>query len=354
LDVSALITKTNQSISCFPETAPYFTSHPGLAHLTFIGSRAVALHVAASASKSLTPLVLELGGKDPSILLPHQHNLASTVSILLRGVFQSAGQNCIGIERVIACEPTYSRILPSLQSRIQSLKPDPSGDVGAMISSVRFSTLEALISEAVSQGAQLLAGGKRYNHPNYPSGTYFEPTLLANVNKSMRIAQEELFAPVMLLFPAASVADAIDIANSTEYSLGASVFGHVGYHAADIETVLRKVRCGMIAVNDFASFYLNQDAPFGGVGGSGYGRFGGIEGLRGVCTVKTVCEDRFGWWGMRTKIPPLVDLPAPEKGTASRDGRRGGRGWEFVKGLILLGYGSAAGKVKGLRALMGL
>lgn len=315
-----------QSVVCWPQTANHLTSHHDISHITFIGSRSVAYSVCASAAKSLTPVCVELGGKDPAIILDDLKNLPKVVSILMRGVFQSAGQNCIGIERVIALPTIYPRLISLLEARITTLRlgstlEDPEVDVGAMISADSFSRLEALIDEAVAQGARLLVGGKRYDHPKYPRGHYFSPTLLVDVLPSMRIAQEECFAPICLLFRAESVSSAIDLANSTEYALGASVFGS---SKKDINTIVSSFKAGMVSINDFAVYYAVQ-LPFGGVGGSGYGRLAGEEGLRGICNTKSVCWDR---WGVHTVIPEVMDYPI----------KNAGKAWEVGKDVVCLGY----------------
>lgn len=330
-----------QPIVCWPHTADHLTSHPGISHITFIGSRPVAHHVCASAAKALIPVCVELGGKDPAIILDDVKHLERVSSILMRGVFQSSGQNCIGIERIIALSKAYPRLVDILTPRVNALRPgyiladDDTIDIGAMISADSFPFLESLISDAISQGAQLLAGtGKRYSHPDHPRGHYFCPTLLAQVTPTMRIAQEELFAPVCVLMRATSVDNAIAIANSTSYALGASVFGT---RKRDLDSVVRGVKSGMISVNDFGAFYAVQ-LPFGGVGGSGYGRFGGEEGLRSICNTKAVCRDRFpGLIG--TSIPGVLDYPI----------KSGKKAWETCKGIMGLGYGlSGAERVSGL------
>jgi acyl-CoA reductase-like NAD-dependent aldehyde dehydrogenase len=237
---------------------------------------------------------VELGGKDPAIVLDDvsESDLRRIASILMRGVFQSAGQNCIGIERIIALPDVYDRLIDLLTPRIRALRPgsaqeDAIIDVGASISDASFDRLEELIADAVSNGARLLAGGKRYSHPQYPAGHYFTPTLLVDVTPDMQIAQTELFAPVFMLMRADKLDSAIATANSTIYALGASVYGS---KTADLERVVREVHAGMVAVNDFAVFYMVQ-LPFGGRGGSGYGRFAGMEGLRGSkeCYAGSVC-----------------------------------------------------------------
>jgi len=331
---------------CWPEVAPHLTSHPGISHITFIGSRPVAHHVAASASKTLIPLCIELGGKDAAIVLDDTRNLPSVASILMRGIFQSCGQNCVGIERVVATPKAYPQLVSILESRIAKLRlgsildDGTSVDCGAVISDAHFSRLEELVADAVKQGARCLIGGRRHIHPNYPKGHYFEPTLIVDVAPSMAIAQNEVFGPIGLLIPATSVSDAISIANSTEYALGGSVFG---WNKKDLDRVTREMRCGMVSVNDFAVYYLNQSLPFGGVKGSGYGRFAGEEGLRSVCNLKAVAVDRFPRIAS-TAIPAVVDYPLKD----------GERGWRFTKGLIELGYGeTVVRKLGGIAKLIG-
>lgn len=324
-----------QPILCWPQAANYLTSHPNIAHVTFIGSRPIAHHVAASAAKSLTPVCLELGGKDPAIILDDVSNINKVASILLRGTFQSAGQNCIGIERIICLPTIYQGLIAILGSRIKNLRvgsalEDPEEvDVGAMISDARFGQLEGLIDEAVSRGAKCLVGGKPYNHPKHRKGHYFQPTLLVDVTPSMLIAQEELFAPICVLMRASSVDEAISIANSTPYALGASVFGT---NPKTLEIVTQQIKSGMVSVNDFAVYYA-VSLPFGGVKGSGYGRFGGEEGLRSICNTKAVCRDRFPSL-LSTSIPPALDY------------RTGGaaKAWEVCKGVVELGYGIGWGR----------
>lgn len=340
-----------QPIVCWPSTADHLISHPSIAHITFIGSRPVAHAVCTSAAKSLTPVCVELGGKDPAIILDDirtSKRLLEIASILLRGVFISAGQNCVGIERIIALAKNYASLIPILESRIRSLRPGSSlddddeddeaeADIGAMISSASFDRLERLVADAVNQGAKCLVGGSRYLHPKHPQGHYFSPTLLIDVTPKMRIAQEEAFAPICVLMCADSVQHAIELANSTPYSLGASVFGN---EKAEVEEIVKGVKAGMVSVNDFAVYYVVQ-LPFGGVGGSGYGRFAGEEGLRGLCNVKSICQDR--WPSLvRTHIPARLDYPITSAVKA----------WEFCSGLVQLGYATGWQRLEGLRKLI--
>ncbi|WQF83222.1 Putative aldehyde dehydrogenase domain, aldehyde/histidinol dehydrogenase [Colletotrichum destructivum] len=328
-----------QTVVCWPQTANHITSHPKISHLTFIGSRVVCLKVAASAAKSLTPLIAELGGKDPSIILDSAaKDLKRIVEILMRGTFQASGQNCIGIERIIATPKLYGQLISTLAPKVQALRLGPTADVGAMISDAAFDRLEALIDKAVKQGARLLAGGNRHIHQEYPKGHYFTPTLLIDVTPDMEIAKEECFGPVMTIMraPGPDAESVLSVANAPEFGLGASIFG--GDNDPVLQAVVDGLNTGMVAVNDFGTTYAVQ-LPFGGVGGSGYGRFAGEEGLRGLCNIKSICVDRFGWLGVRTSIPPPVKYPVPDQE----------RSWRFARGVVGVGYAQGlAGKVRGI------
>ncbi|KAK3335701.1 Aldehyde/histidinol dehydrogenase [Cercophora scortea] len=333
-----------QTVVCWPQTASHITSHPDIAHITFIGSRPVCQKVAASAAKALIPVLAELGGKDASIVLDSvtASDLPRVVNTLLRGSFQASGQNCIGIERIIAPPTTYAKLVATLEPRVRALRLGPEADIGAMVSDSSFARLEHLVAEAVRDGARLLAGGKRFTHPDHPSGHYFAPTLLVDVTPDMAIANEECFGPIMVLMkaPSSSAEDILAVANGTPFGLGASVFG--AESDKTLAKIVKGLKVGMVAVNDFAVFYAVQ-LPFGGVGGSGYGRFAGEEGLRGLCNLKAVCEDRFAWLGVRTAIPKPMRYPV-----ASQE-----RSWRFARGVVEVGYGMGMGrKVGGVLGLV--
>ncbi|KAL9011731.1 MAG: hypothetical protein Q9180_009165, partial [Flavoplaca navasiana] len=214
-------------------------------------------------------------------------------------------------------------------------------DIGAMISPASFPHLNSLISSAISTGATLQAGtGKPHTHPLHPQGHYFSPTLLTGITKDMPIATTELFAPIALLMRASNASNAIEIANSTPYALGASVFGNPSSSSnkTDVEKCVRDIKAGMISINDFGAYYA-VGLPFGGRAGSGYGRFGGQEGLRSICNLKSVCRDRgvARWMGVGTRIPGVLDFL---KG-------REVEGWRkvaFLRGMMEVGYAEGVGR----------
>ncbi|KAI0361064.1 meiotic sister-chromatid recombination aldehyde dehydrogenase [Trametes cingulata] len=324
-----------QLVCCYPEEAKALTKSPFVRHITFIGSEKVGRIVAQDATEYLTPVTLELGGKDPAIILPST-DLEKWISLLMRGVYQNAGQNCIGIERILVHESQYDDLFSMFTERAEKLRPGhslkspgdgvaPVADVGAMVSAERFPGLERVVHDAVDQGAVLSVGGEPWQHPYLEQGSYFKPTVLGDVNPDSEVAQYELFAPIALIIKYDTIEQAIDIANGTRYGLGASVFGPV---RDDCLKVAKQLHCGMVAINDFGVFYVNL--PFGGVKFSGYGRFGGPEGLRALTNAKAIVVDRWGW-AIQTSIPSVLDYPV----------RSVTQSWDFISGMVGFLYADA-------------
>ncbi|KZP32530.1 ALDH-like protein [Athelia psychrophila] len=319
-----------QTVCCWPEQAKALTQSPFIKHITFIGSEKVGRQIAADAIKHLTPVCLELGGKDPAIILP-ETDLRKWASLWMRGIFQNSGQNCIGIERLIVHESQYDELYAIMTERVRRLRFGsvlttsdegfiPTIDCGSMISNQRFKTLQDLVQDAEEKGANVEFGGQEWRHPYHSGGSYFSATVVGDATEEMDIAQEELFAPIATIMRYQTVDEAIDIANGTRYGLGASVFGPT---QSQCLTVAKNLECGMVSINDFGVFYLNQDLPFGGVKCSGYGRFGGPEGLRSLTLTKVIMVDRWPQI-IQTSIPAVLDYPI----------RSMVQSWDFVSGLV--------------------
>ncbi|KAI0785356.1 Aldehyde/histidinol dehydrogenase [Irpex lacteus] len=330
-----------QLVCCYPEDADTLTKSPWIKHVTFIGSEEVGRKVVAAAAESLTPVTLELGGKDPAIVMPST-DIKQYASVWMRGLFQNAGQNCVGIERLIVHRSQYDEIYSTLVERTKELrlgtamdKPTDgfitTADVGAMINHTRFDYLENVLETAVNHGATIDVGGRRWAHPYLEHGSYFSPTVVGDVDPKSHLAQAEMFAPIAAIIKYDTLDEAIDIANNTKYGLGASVFGPDQEQC--VEKVAKYLQCGMVSINDFGVFYdshislCSQDLPFGGVKLSGYGRFGGPEGLRSLCSTKAIVVDRWPWL-VTTTIPKPLDYPIRSVTTS----------WDFVSGLIGLFY----------------
>ncbi|KAF8464975.1 Aldehyde/histidinol dehydrogenase [Gautieria morchelliformis] len=318
-----------QLVACWPNDAPALTQSPFIKHITFIGSEEVGRKVAQAATLHLTPVTLELGGKDPAIILP-ETDIEKWAPTWMRGVlYPKRRTNCIGIERFIVHESQYEHLVRTLTARTQKLRLGEGYiapvDCGAMISHERFDELERIIRDAEAEGAELCCGGTRWKHAYLEEGAYFGGTVVGGVEPQMEIAQRELFAPVALVMKYRTVQEAVDLANGTRYGLGASVFGPDQRLAVK---VARRLECGMVAINDFGVFYVHL--PFGGVNASGYGRFGGPEGLLALTSPKAITVDRWPWL-INTTIPAVLDYPIASLVQS----------WEFVSGLVALLYADA-------------
>ncbi|VEU21058.1 DEKNAAC102013 [Brettanomyces naardenensis] len=323
-----------QLICCWGKDGDLVSGNPGFDHLTFIGSIPVAKRVLRAASEVVTPVVVELGGKDAVLICEDylkKKGVDGIASVVMRGTFQSAGQNCIGIERVIVSgdDSVYEKFVQTLSKRVSKLRvgsdidQNEEIDMGAMImGGAKFDELESWVADAVDHGARLLHGGKRYIHPNYPQGHYFEPTLLVDVDPTCTLATNEVFGPVLCVTHAKDDVEALTFANSTIFGLGGAVFTTDFTKA---KRITAGMRTGNVAINDFATFYVCQ-LPFGGVGDSGYGKFGGEEGLRGLCLEKSVCYDKSRF--IATSIPKVIDYPISN----------GKKAWKFVSSMCKAGY----------------
>ncbi len=276
-----------QLITGYAETGAALVS-AGVDKIIFTGSMANGKRVLQASAETLTPVILELGGKDPMIVCDDA-DLEQAVHNALVGTLTAAGQLCMAAERIYVFDAVYDDFV-AMAARIvgQLRQGSPLGsvrvDVGAMTMPGQIDIVEKLVDDAVARGARALVGGKRGD-----GGQYFQPTLLVDVDHSMSIMREETFGPVMAVMRVRDEHEAIALANDTTYGLSSSVFTRD--HARG-ERIASQIVAGSTVINDFAMHYMAQDLPFGGVRGSGFGRLNGPEGLRAVCNVKAVISDR--------------------------------------------------------------
>ena len=309
----------------------------GVDHLIFVGSTGVGRAVAAGAAPTLTPVTLELGGKDAFVVL-EDADLDAALAAGLRGAFQSCGQNCAGAERFIvhaSVADEFSRRAGAAAAAMRQGNPlgggggggDEGGDgggsavvdSGSMCMPSAVAAVAALVDDAVAKGAKLLAGG---SSKMIKTGQFYPPTVLYGVKRGMRLWEEEVFGPVFAIAVAKDDDDAVALANDCSFGLGSAVFSR---SQARARSVGARLEAGMTSLNDFATTYMCQSLPFGGVKESGYGRFAGVEGLRALTTAKAVAEDACPLL-IRTQIPPLLRYPIPDAG------------FGFVCGLIRMFY----------------
>lgn len=278
--------------------------------LFFTGSTFVGRKVAQAAASRLLPVVLELGGKDPFIICddaPIEH----AVDICLRGVFQNAGQNCIGIERVFVHSSVKQEVVSRFVSCVRKMRLGT--DVGALtLCEAALTHIQELVDDAVSNGAKVLVGGKRGSCEGiYENGYFYQPTVLDGIRPSMRIAKEEVFGPVLSVIDWSNDEELIEMVNDCPFGLGSSIFTPDSRRA---NKIMNRLRVGMCNVNDFAANYLCQSMPFGGTRDSGIDKFAGIEGLRGCCLSQSVTRDRFP--GIKTVIPRNLKYPVSKNAFA--------------------------------------
>ncbi|MCK1272210.1 MULTISPECIES: aldehyde dehydrogenase [unclassified Bradyrhizobium] len=253
-----------------PALVERLIANPAVRRINFTGSTRVGRVIAELAGRQLKPVLLELGGKAPLVVLDDA-DVDAAVAAVAFGAFINQGQVCMSTERVIVDEAVAASFVDKLAKKTAALPAAPrSGPVvvGSMIDEAPAKHVVALIDDAVAKGAVKLAGGDRV-------GTVVPATVLDRVVPGMRIYTEESFGPVVSVIRASGVDDAVRLANDTEYGLSAAVFGR---DVARALTVAQRIESGICHVNG-STVHDEAQMPFGGMKGSGYGRFGGQAGI---------------------------------------------------------------------------
>lgn len=266
--------------------------------LVFTGSVATGKRVAQAAAARLLPVVLELGGKDPMIVLEDADiNVASSAAVW--GAFMNAGQTCLSVERCYVQESIYDAFLKSCVEKTAQLRlgpgTDPATDVGPMIHERQLRIVQNHVDDAVARGARLLAGGKPVPELG---ANFFAPTILADVDHSMAIMREETFGPVLPVRSFKTEDEAVRLANDSEFGLAASIWTRDRGRG---EALARQVNAGTVMVNDLIACFGICEAPHGGIKASGIGRTHGRFGLEEMVWPKYVDSDRLPgmkklWW----------------------------------------------------------
>ncbi len=272
-----------QAVQGFGETGAAL-ARSAVDMILFIGSVGNGRRVVQGSAERVTPVVMELGGKDAFIVCDDA-DLEQAVHASMTGCFVNNGQNCVASERILVHDGIYDRFEARVVELTSALRIGI--DVGAITTPLQLDVIEKLVASAVKQGARLLCGGHRKSPEQ---GNFFEPTILADVTPAMDIARDEVFGPVMLLMRVQSDDHAVTLANGVAYGLSSSVFSRDSGRARKIADQLE---AGMTAINEFGGVtYMVQGLTFGGVKASGYGRMNGREGLRSMCNIKAVVDDR--------------------------------------------------------------
>ncbi|OLZ61659.1 aldehyde dehydrogenase [Amycolatopsis keratiniphila] len=266
------------------ETSEYLVKHPGVDKIAFTGSTAAGRRIASLAGERLKRVSLELGGKSAAVILPDAV-LEDVIAGLKVGSLLNNGEACIAQTRILAPRSRYEEVVSGLKEMMESLVVgDPADEktfIGPMVRPGQQQRVRDYIKIGIAEGARLVTGGSEIPE-GLEKGNYVTPTLFADVDSTMRIAQEEIFGPVLVVIPYTDEDDAVRIANDSQYGLSGGVWSADEARAL---AVARRMRTGTVTVNGAP---IGFDGPFGGYKASGIGREYGAAGLAQYVELKTI------------------------------------------------------------------
>jgi acyl-CoA reductase-like NAD-dependent aldehyde dehydrogenase len=269
------------------EAGAALASHPDINQLTFTGSVEVGVAVAKMAADNVVPVVMELGGKSPNVVFADA-DMDLAVRMVANAIFQNAGQTCSAGSRLLVERAAHGPLVERLAALASRMRVGPGPDdpdMGPIISKRQLETIERYVRIGREEGAEVVAGGNRPAHLASSGGFYFQPTLLDRVAPDMRVAQDEIFGPVLSIIEFDDLEEAAAVANRSQYGLIAGVW------TRDINKALAlasRIKAGQVYVNTYGAGG-GVELPFGGYKKSGYGREKGLEALASYTQVKNVC-----------------------------------------------------------------
>ena len=267
------------------EAGAMLSGHPAVDYVTFTGSPPTGTAIQQAAAVNNRGVTMELGGKSPQIVFADA-DIAKAAPALVNAIIQNGGQTCSAGSRVLVERPVYDAVAAELSTRFAALVAGPHDadlDLGALINARQKTRVAAMVADAEAAGAKVLARG-RVADDAPAGGHYFAPVLFGGVDPDAQLAQEEVFGPVLALFPFDTEEQAIALANSTEYGLIAGIWTKDG---ARQHRVAKQVRAGQVFVNAYGAGG-GVELPFGGFGKSGHGREKGFEALHDMSATKTI------------------------------------------------------------------
>ncbi len=256
----------------------------GVDKLAFTGSTGTGKKVMAACAETLTPVVIEAGGKD-AVLVDEDADLDAAADAALWGACSNAGQTCIGVERVYVHDRVYDEFLSRLLDKARDLRAEdvPGAKIGPITMPSQLGVIRSHIADALARGGRAVLGG-----PDAVGERYVQPTVLVDVPEDSTAVQEETFGPTVTVTRVRDMDEAVAKANGTRYGLGSTVFSKArGMELAE------RIRSGMTAVNGVITFAAIPSLPFGGVGDSGFGRIHGPDGLKEFTYAKAIARQRF-------------------------------------------------------------
>jgi acyl-CoA reductase-like NAD-dependent aldehyde dehydrogenase len=259
----------------------------GVDKISFTGSPGTGKKVMAACAETLTPVVIEGGGKD-AVIIAEDADIQAAAESVAWGANFNAGQACVGIERAYVHERVYDKFMAKLIDETKQLRTGE--QIGPITMPGQRDVIKRHIDTALAGGGSAVLGG-----PDSVNGPYVKPTILVNVPEDSATVREETFGPTLTVAKVSTVDEAVKLANATDYGLGSAVFSK--RHGMQIA---RRLRSGMTSVNSAFSFAVLPTLPFGGVGGSGFGRIHGQDGLREFARAKSIAKRRL------PSIPPML------------------------------------------------
>jgi|LSQX01.2.fsa_nt_gb acyl-CoA reductase-like NAD-dependent aldehyde dehydrogenase len=314
-----------------PGTSRELAASPGIDRIVFTGSTETGRDVMRSAAKNLTPVTLELGGKDAMIVFDDA-DLERAADCAVWASFVNSGQVCVGVRRIYVQEGSFDRFLALMKDKTSELRQgngwdDTGVSVGPMINGEAVSKMESVCAGMISEGGTIITGGKR--NPDL-EGMFFEPTIVVGVPEDAGSVKEEIFGPVVSLFPFSDEEEAVRLADCTDFALAGSVW------TSDLEKgrrVASDLRSGTIVVNNAIYTYGLPATPWGGSGESGFGITHSEEGFRQMMRMHHVHVDKGSgkdaWW-----------MPYSEEGT------------KLQKNIVTSFFGDGKGRIGTIRGFL--